>query len=178
MLVRIYVEFVRYVEIFPLAKNYPAGASEWFPFCANLDLRKNCIQRRNYPSGTSEFISIWRQLGSYLGVKIPGDSFSGIPLRFHWCLGNNFFCSQLRSSLEFYCRHLGTDLQSPEIPSRGFLVVLPCWGLIRLLVSGELHFPRWGFPILLLSWGTPSITKWKIAYVPLDPVADYIHMLN
>ena len=43
---------------------------------------------------------------------------------------------------------------------------------------GDHIFPRWGFTILLLSWGTTSIGKLKIAYVPLDPVADYVHKLD
>ena len=58
------------------------------------------------PSGTSTFISFWRQLGSYLGVKIPRYSFSGIPLRFRWCLGINSFWRQLGSLLELSRGHL------------------------------------------------------------------------
>ena len=54
---RIYVEIVHYVEIVSLARNSPAGASEWFPFCANSDLHRNCTLHINCPSGTSEFIS-------------------------------------------------------------------------------------------------------------------------
>ena len=36
------------------------------------------------------------------------------------------------------------DLQSPEIPSRVFLLVFPRWGLPWLLVRKELHFPTLG----------------------------------
>ena len=46
------------------------------------------------------------------------------------------------------------DLQFPEIPYWGFLLVSPRWGLLFLFIRGELHFPRWGFTILLLSGGT------------------------
>ena len=64
------------------------------------------------------------------------------------------------------------DLQSQEIPSWVFFLVFPCWGLLWLFVRGELHSPHWGFTILFLYWGTKSITKGQISYVPLDPVTD------
>ena len=51
------------------------------------------------------------------------------------------------------------DLQSPEIPSRGFLLVFPRWGLPWFFVREELHFPRWGFTVLFLSWGTTRPTR-------------------
>ena len=44
-----------------------------------------------------------------MGVKIPGDSFSGIPLCFCWCLGITSFWRPLGSSLEFSCGRLGTN---------------------------------------------------------------------
>ena len=98
---RIYIEILHNVNIVSLARNYPTFTSELFPLGANSDLRRNCTLHKNCPSGTSEFISFWRQLGSSLGVKIPGDSFSGIPLQFRWCLGISSFWRQLGSSLEF-----------------------------------------------------------------------------
>ena len=108
-------------------RNSPTRALEWFPFCANLDLRRNCTLHRNYPSGTSESISFRRQLGSYLGVKIPGYFFLGIPLCFFWCLGINWI--------------------PPCFPPLGFTLIV--------CSRGTTFSPRWGFPILLLSWGTP-----------------------
>ena len=36
------------------------------------------------------------------------------------------------------------DLRFPKIPSRGFLLVFPRWGLLCLFVCGELHFPPLG----------------------------------
>ena len=148
--------------------------SELF-FCVNSDLRRNFTLNRNYPSVTSEFISLWRQLGSYLGVKVPGDSYSGISLLFRWCLGIIFFSHQLRSSLEISRGHLGTNsvlrpLGSPlgfGIPGDSFSGIPPCFPLVGVypdcLFAGNYIFPRWGFPILLLSWGTLSITKLQIA---------------
>ena len=50
------------------------------------------------------------------------------------------------------------DLRSPDIPSRGFLLVFPRWGLPWLFVCKDLNFPRWGFTVLLLSWGTTYIS--------------------
>ena len=121
-----------------------------------------------YPSGTSEFISFWRQLGLYLGVKIPRDSFLGIPLRFRCCLGINSFWHQLGSSLEFSRGHLGTNYVWRQlgshlgltIPGDYFSGIPPCFpllGFTLIVCSWESTFPpRWGFPILLLSWGNPS----------------------
>ena len=138
-----------------MAQNSPASASELFPFCANSYLRRNFTLRKNFPAGTSDFISFWRQLGSPLGMKIPGDSFSGNPIRFRWRLGTNSFWRQLGSSLELSRWHLvinsvwyqlGLPLGFliPEIPSRGFLLVFLCWSLLYLFVRGELHFPPLG----------------------------------
>ena len=163
---RIYVHNVHYVEIIPLAQNSPAVALELFLFCANSDLRRNFTPRKNCPSGTSEFISFLRQLGSSLGVKIPRDSFSGIPFRFCWCLGIHSFWRQLGSSLEFSHGHLGINsvwrqLGLPlvfAIPgyffSLGFLLGLPPWGFIAYSFMGDYIFSRLGFTILLLYWGT------------------------
>ena len=42
---------------------------------------------------------------------------------------------------------------------------------------GNYIFPYWGFTMLLLSWVTTSIhQKDKIAYVPLEPVSDYVYI--
>ena len=49
------------------------------------------------------------------------------------------------------------DLLFPEIPSRGFVLAFPRWGLLCLFVRGKLHMYRWGFTILLLSWGTTKL---------------------
>ena len=145
----IYVEIVYYVEIFPLAQNSPVGASEWFPFFADLDLHRNFTLRKSCPSGTTEFIYSWRPLGSSLGVKIPRDSFSGVPLRFRWRLRINSFWRQIGSSLEFSCGNLGINsvwrqLKSPlgfAIPRDSFSGITP-W------------FPPLGFTLLVCSWGT------------------------
>ena len=168
---RIYVEIVHHVEIVPLARNSPAGALELFPFCVNSDLCRNCTLRRNCPSDTSEFISFLCQLGSSLGVKIPGDSFSGIPLRFCWRLGINSFWRQLGSLLEFSRGHLGINSVWRKIGSTlGFAIpgdsflrysyLFPPVGVYSAyLFVGNYISPRWRFTILLLSWGTTSITK-------------------
>ena len=152
---RIYVEIVLYVEIVPLARNSLAGTLEWFPFCTNSVLLGNCILHKNCPSGTSEFISFWHEPGFYLGVKIPGDSLSRIPLCFRWCHRINSFWLQLGSSLEFPRGHLGINsvwrqLTLPlgfSIPGdsfSGFLLVFPRLGLFCLFVRGGLHFPPLG----------------------------------
>ena len=36
------------------------------------------------------------------------------------------------------------DLRFPEIPSRGFLLVLPRWGLLCLFICAELHISPLG----------------------------------
>ena len=48
---RINIEIVHYVDIVLLAKKYPAGTSELFPFNANLDIRRNHTLRRNFTAG-------------------------------------------------------------------------------------------------------------------------------
>ena len=132
-----------------MAQKFPAGTSELIPFGANSDLCRNCTQRRNFPAGTSEFTSFWRQLGSPLGMKIPGDSLSGIHPCFFWRLGINSFWRQLGSSLEFSCWHIGINsvwwqLRSPlgfEISGDSFSGILPC-------------FPLLGFTMIILLCGT------------------------
>ena len=102
-----------------------------------------------YPSGTSEFIYFWRHLRLYLGVKIPGDSFLGIPLCFRWCLGINSLKRQLGSLLEFSRGHLGTNsfwrqLESPlgfVIPGDSFSGIPP-------------GFPLLEFTMIVNLWGT------------------------
>ena len=83
-------------------------------------------------------------------MKIPGYSFSGIPLRFCWCLGINSFWRQLGSLLELSCWHLGINsvwrqLGSPlvfAIPGDSFSRIPPC-------------FPPLGFTLVVRSLGTP-----------------------
>ena len=159
MSVRIYVEVLGYVELIPLAQNSPANASDWFYFSSNSDLRRDCTLHINYPSGTSEFISFWCLLGLYLGVKIPGDSFSGILLCFHWCLVIISFWRSIGSSLEFFCRRLGNNsvwrpLGSPlvfAIPGDSFLGIPPC-------------FPALGFTLILCSRGTAFSLVWGFLF--------------
>ena len=114
--------------------------------------------------------SFWRQLGSSLGLKIPGDSFSGITLCFIWHLGTNSFWRQLGSLLEFIAgtselipfgsnSDLSWDWGFLEIPYRGFLFASPVGVYYAYPFVGNYTFPRWGFTKLLLSWGTTSITK-------------------
>ena len=99
---RIYVEIVHYVSIFLLAQNSPAGASEWFTFCANSDLRRNCTLLK-------------------IVLQAPRNLFSfGASLGLTW------------------------EWKSPDIPSPGFLLVSPRWGLLCLFVCGGLHFPPLG----------------------------------
>ena len=82
-------------------------------------------------------------------MKIPGDFFSGIPLRFRWCLIINSFWCQLGPSLEFSRGHLGINsvwcqLGSPlgfAIPVDSFAGIPPC-------------FPPLGFTLLIRLRGT------------------------
>ena len=139
---------------------------ELFSFCANLDIRINCTLHKNCPGGTSEFISFWRQLGSPLGIKIPRNSFLGIPLRFRWLLGINSFWIQLGFLLGLSCWYLRINfvwrqLGSPlvfAIPRYSFSGIPPCFPLLgfTLLIRscGTAFSPVWGFTIIILSWGT------------------------
>ena len=103
----------------------------------------------NYPSGTSEFISFWHQLRSYLGVKIPGYYFSGIPLRFCWRLRINSFWHQLGYSLEFSRGHLGTNsVWRPLGLSLGFAIPRDSFSGIPP------YFPLLGFTLIIRSRGT------------------------
>ena len=78
--------------------------------------------------------SFWCQLGSSLGLEIPGYSFSGVPLCF---------------------------------PLLGFTVLTFCV---------ELHISPLGFYYAYPFLGKYiNHQKYKISYVPLDPVADYLY---
>ena len=139
----------------PLARKSPAGTSELIPFGANSDLHRNCTQRRNFPAGISEFTYFWRQLGSPLGMKIPGDSLSEIPLCFCCRLGINSFWRQHGYLLEFFCLHLiinsvWRQLRCPLVfltPGDSFLGIPPCFpllGFTQLICSCGTTFPPLG----------------------------------
>ena len=69
--------------------------------------------------------------------------------------------------------------RSPKIPSWGFLLVFPRWDLPELFHSLGTLFPPVGGLLLFSFLGElHQSPKWKIAYVPLGPFANYIHMLN
>ena len=134
--------------------------------------------------------SFWCQLGSSLGLEITGYSFSGILLCFRWHLRINYFWLQLGSLLEFSCWNLGNDsfwrqLGSPlgfGIPGDSFSGIPLC-------------FTQLGFIMLIRSWGTTYFPvgillcfsflgelhqspKYMIAYVPHDPVANYVYIVD
>ena len=85
----------------PLSQNSPTGTLELIPFGTNSDLRRNCKLCRNCPSGTSYLLPFGANSDLPWDWKIPGDSFSGIPLCFWLHLGTNSIWRQLRSLLEF-----------------------------------------------------------------------------
>ena len=102
---------------------------------------------------------------------------------------NSFRC-QLGSSLELYRWHLGISsfwrqlgsslrLDIPGYSSRGQLFCFPLWGFLCFSFLGELHISPLGF-----YYASPFLgnyinhQKYKIDYVPLDPVADYVHILD
>ena len=69
--------------------------------------------------------------------------------------------------------------RSAEIPSLGFLLVFPRKGFTLIVCSQGTQFsPVGGLLFFSFLGELHQSSKWKIAYVPLDPVADYIHMLN
>ena len=107
----------------PLAQNSPAGTLELIPFGSNSDLRRNCKLRRNFPAGTSELIPFGAN--SDLCWNCPAGTSELIP----------FGASS----------DLLWDLRFPDIPSRGFLLAFPRWGLLCLFVRGELHISPLGF---------------------------------
>ena len=103
---------------------------------------------RNCPTETSEFISFWRQLGSPLVMKIPGDYFSGITLCFRCRLGINSFWQQLESSLEISRRHLGTNYVWCQLGlSLGFAIPGDSVSWIPP------YYPPLWFTLLICSWG-------------------------
>ena len=71
------------------------------------------------------------------------------------------------------------DLQFPEIPSRGFLLDFPHWGLLCLFVCGELNISPLGFYYTSPFFGNYiNSPKYNIAYVPLDPVSEYVYIAD
>ena len=130
-------------------QKYPAGTLELFPFCANSYLRINCTLRKKCLASTSEFVFLLRKLGSPLWMKIPWDSFSGVPICFLWRFGIKSFLRQLGSSLELSCWHLGINSVWRQLRFHlgfailrdSFLVIPPC-------------FPLLGFNLIIRSWGT------------------------
>ena len=99
----------------------------------------------------------WRQLGSLLGFS-------------RWHLRLTSFWRQLGSSL---------GLEIPGDYSRGFLFAFPCWGLLFLYFSGELHISPLEFycdsPFL---GNYINHQNYKIAYFPFNPITDYIYIAD
>ena len=138
-----------------LRRNWPAGAKfsgRCFGVISFL-LQLRSTQKLNTTQRLSfrhlGIYSFWIQIELYLGVKIPRDSFLGIPLRFRWCLRTISFWRQLGYSLGFSCRHLGTNsvwrpLGLPlgfAIPGDSLSGVPPC-------------FPPLGFTLIVCLQGT------------------------
>ena len=113
--------------------------------------------------------SFWHQLGSSLGLEIPGDSFLGIPLCFRCHLGITSFWRQLRSLLELSRWHLGIISFKRQlgyslglgITGDSFSLIPICfppvWVYYDYPFVGNYIFPRLGFTMILLSWGTTYI---------------------
>ena len=63
--------------------------------------------------------------------------------------------------------------------SRGFLLVSPRWGLLCLFVRVELLFLLLGVYYSYLFLGNYiNHQKDNVSYVPLDPVDDYVYILD
>ena len=95
---------------------------------------------RNYHAGTSELIPFGANL--------------------------DFCCNFLAGTSEFCPFGANSDLTCDwiflDISYWVFLFGFPRWGLLCFPFVGNYIFPRWGFTMILLSWGTASITKRKI----------------
>ena len=73
--------------------------------------------------------------------------------------------------------YLGLDI--PGGSSQGFLLAFPRWGLLCLSFRGETHISLLGFYYASLFLGDYiNHQKDKIAYVPLNPVMDYIYIAD
>ena len=120
---RIYVEIVRYVKIILQAPR------NLFPFGASSDLTWEW---------KSPEIPSWEFLFAFAGASefIPFGASSD--LRWNFPAGTSELILFGTSSDRLW------DLWFPEIPSRGFLLVFPRWGLLCLFVCGELYFPPLG----------------------------------
>ena len=125
----------------------PKGDMSW----RQTELIPRC-QRENsneYPSWHQKELILRRQLRSPLGMKIPVDSFSGIPLCFRWRLRINYFWCQLGSSLEFSRWHLGINSVWRQL-------ILP----LGFAIPGDSFsgippfFPQLGFTLIICLWGT------------------------
>ena len=150
-------------QLIPLEQISLSDASEWFPFCSNLDLRRNPTVHKKFLQPL--FISFWRPLWLYLVVLFKWGFLSGIPLCFRWYrgltsagiligisrgrLGTNSFCSLFGSLLLFAIR------------GDSFSGVPPCFPPLGVYLNSSFArnsvFPRRGFTVLLLSWGTPFL---------------------
>ena len=82
-------------------------------------------------------------------MKIPGDYFSGIPLRFCWCLGINSFWRSLGYLLELSGWNLGINPVWRQLGlTLGFAIPIDSFSGITLC------FHPLGFTLLISLWGT------------------------
>ena len=173
-----------------MALKSTAGTSELIAFGVSSGLRRNYTLRRNFPAGTWKFTSFWRKLGSPLGMKIPGYSLLGIPLFFCWHLRINSFWFQLISLLKLSRWHLVINyvwrqLGSPlgfSIPVYSFSGIPPCFPPLGFTLNirscGTTFSPVRGLLLFSFLGGIHQSPKDKIAYVPLYPVFDHVHILD
>ena len=118
-------------QLIPLAQNYLANASEWFPFCSDSALRRNFTLDKKIlhaPRNLSPFGSCSDCTWAWNSKEIP---FRG----FLFAFAGASELLPLGSSLEFPCGRLGTNLVLRPfgsilgfaIPGDSFLVNPPCF---------------------------------------------------
>ena len=152
-------------QLILLAQNALADASEWFPFCSDLALRRNCTLHKSFPQALRNLFPFGARSDRTWVWNSNGDSL-------RWFL--SAFAGYvelllLGSLLEFPRGRLGTNsvwrpfgsLLLFAIPGDSFSGIPPCFPplgfTLIVLFARNYAFPHRGFTVLLLSWGTPFL---------------------
>ena len=119
-------------QLIPLEQIFLANTSEWFPFCSNLDIRRNSTVHKKFLQALRSLFPFGAHSERTWAYNLNGDSplLSLVP-RTYFCW--DYYCNFPVGALELIPFVARSDLfcytRSAEIPSQVFLLVFPRWGL-------------------------------------------------
>ena len=135
-------------QLIPLEQISLADALEWFPFCSDSDLRRNSTVNKKFLQALRNLFPFGSHSDRTWAYNLMGIPFGDSPLLslvprsyFRWDYCWNFPMSASELIPFVACSDRFCYLRSTDIPSRGFLLVFPCWGFTLIVCSQGTKFP-------------------------------------